>query len=515
MKCAPGECHDWLSTMDKKMKDIEILESALKRARSSLHDAEQLLEQKTLELYERNETLAKQNQNLELLNLELQEKQGMILQADKMASIGQLAAGVAHEVNNPIAYILINNTSLKEYVDSYDKLYQMVSGWEKEGLLPEALKEEFEEFVEVQDMEFIREDIMVLLKDTLDGCNHVKDIVQGLKDFSRTAPDEFHEVKLSEIIETCLKVANFQLDGKCEVHKDFQVVPPVPGNSGQLNQVFLNLIVNAAQAMKRGGNLWISIRPMLDLVEVKVRDDGCGMDEATIDSAFTPFFTTKEIGEGTGLGLSVVLGILKAHNARINVESKPNEGTCFSLYFKTCEDDSDSVKRYPLTELKTTLNLSDDFLGSFTLKDTLYSPKELFAALAIQIPFSGKDYDRDVLIVEDVEAIRLSLVAMVQKRSLFTDQVSDAFECLEKLMNHRYRLIILDMGLPFVSGTDLLIQFSLAFKRVGTKVLVSSAFPASQIRQVLDLGADEFLEKPVRQNSLATKLDNLGLTPPA
>ncbi|MFK7885359.1 MAG: ATP-binding protein [Gammaproteobacteria bacterium] len=317
------------------------LERALKRERAARAQAELLLETKSRELYKANAALTAEHDRVQRKNAEieaahsaLKETQGKLVQSEKLASVGQLAAGVAHEINNPIGFIMSNLGTLEAYTKVMSRL---ISGYRKHAdgdLDPSAqaqLIADLRQLEEQEDIEFILEDIEGLLTDSIDGTKRVKDIVQGLKSFSRVDDAEVSEQDLHEGIDSTLKVVANEIKYSCEVIRAYGEIPRVPCNLAQVNQVFMNLLVNAAQAMDTPGTITITTKVDGDFVVAEFRDTGSGIPPETLGSIFDPFFTTKPVGSGTGLGLSISYGIIQDHGGTIDVSSEVGVGTAFSV----------------------------------------------------------------------------------------------------------------------------------------------------------------------------------------
>jgi signal transduction histidine kinase len=282
----------------------------------------------------RTQQLETQNKRLILANEEIKQAQTNLLQSEKMASLGLMAAGVAHEINNPMSYVISNLSILKEYQGYYQTLlddYRIIArepDINKKIKLISVVSDKEHEF----DMEFVEEDIETLIKDSQDGSIKVKEIVKGLKEFSHL--DHKGELALHNInqcIESTLKIANNQLKNHCEINCNFGSIESTLLSAGQINQVLLNIILNAGQAIKGKG--WIKITSYQEAqnIIVKIEDNGQGIGQEELSKIFDPFFTTKSVGVGTGLGLSISYGIIKDHSGRIEVSSKVGQGTLFSI----------------------------------------------------------------------------------------------------------------------------------------------------------------------------------------
>ncbi len=222
-----------------------------------------------------------------------------------MASVGILAAGAAHEINNPIAYALSNVQVLGDYVEALDD--------------PDT------------DVEFVRKDAKELIDETLDGLLRVKDIVRDVQGFARRSHDETNDADINGIIQSTLNMLENQLKYHREVELDLGELPAVSCDAGKISQVFLNIILNASQSIEDKGKIAIHSQRLGDFILVQIADNGPGISEANIDKLFTPFFTTKDVGEGKGLGLYVCYSIIKEHHGDIQVKSCPGRGSTFSI----------------------------------------------------------------------------------------------------------------------------------------------------------------------------------------
>lgn len=265
--------------------------------------------------------LSKLNRDLEAANRDLEAKVAQrtqeLLQSEKMASVGQLAAGVAHEINNPIGFVVSNLGTLGRYAEQLLKLAELGAATPA----GQALKREI-------DLDYLRTDIKDLLKESQDGLDRVRKIVMNLKDFAHLDEAEWQQADLLAGLESTLSVALHKWKDKADVVRQLTPLPDVRCMPAQINQVFLNLLVNAAQAITGHGTITLRSGKSNDgFVWVEVADTGCGMDETTRQRMCDPFFTTKPVGTGTGLGMAVTYDIIKKHGGRLEVESAVGQGT--------------------------------------------------------------------------------------------------------------------------------------------------------------------------------------------
>ncbi|MEO9523927.1 ATP-binding protein [Marinobacter alexandrii] len=259
----------------------------------------------------------------ELLNDRLEQANRQLLQSEKLAAIGQLAAGVAHEINNPVGYVYSNLQSLENYLTDLFRLTDAVDSAESLDNL-KAIKQNI-------DYDFVRSDLKDLLAESREGIERVKTIISAMKDFSHIEEDEFKPADLQRGIETTLNVVNNELKYKADIVKEFGDLPEIECIISQVNQVVMNLLVNAAHAIDDFGTISIRTRQETDSVVIEVEDTGSGISRENINRIFEPFYTTKPIGKGTGLGLSLSFNIIEKHGGQIEVESTPGIGTCFRI----------------------------------------------------------------------------------------------------------------------------------------------------------------------------------------
>jgi signal transduction histidine kinase len=270
----------------------------------------------------------------------LKNTQDQLLQSEKMASIGQLAAGVAHEINNPVAFVYSNLSTMQKYtgklldvLDTYKKADPFLSA------CPEDVSNEIQQIKEQVDLNFIVEDLPELVSESREGLSRVKQIVQDLKDFSRVDSAEVEWADLHNGLDSTLNIVNNEIKYKAEVVKEYGELPQVECRASQINQVFLNLLVNAGHAIEKQGTITIKTGAKDEWVWIEIADTGKGILPEDMNKLFEPFFTTKPMGTGTGLGLSLSYGIVNAHEGRIEVESEVGKGTTFTVWLPVKQED--------------------------------------------------------------------------------------------------------------------------------------------------------------------------------
>ena len=253
-----------------------------------------------------------------------------------MASIGQLAAGVAHEINNPVGYVNSNLHTLKEYLGVFQALYEICEEMFKARGQPQRLQELIDRIAAVaveEDIPFVIEDTKKIADESIEGMNRVRDIVKNLKSFARPDPETSSVCDINEQIRITLKMVHNELKYKCAVREEYGELPQVRCAAGEINQVMMNLVINAANAIERNGTITIRTRTRADdgAIVISVSDTGSGIPPENLKRIFDPFFTTKEVGKGTGLGLYISHGIVAKYNGDIAVESTPGQGTVFTV----------------------------------------------------------------------------------------------------------------------------------------------------------------------------------------
>jgi signal transduction histidine kinase len=271
-----------------------------------------------------------------LLGLDVTEQRqfmARMMSADRMVAVGTLAAGVAHEINNPIGFVSSNLGSLRRYVEALLKLVAAY-GRHRQDMEQDA---ELAALEQAADLDYIADDLPELLKESEEGLSRVKKIVQDLKDFSRVDSADWQDADINAGIESTLNVVMNEVKYRADVERQYGQLPPVRCLAGQLNQVFMNLIVNAAHAIEGKRGL-VELRSGCEDrdgqagVWIEVSDNGKGMSPEVQRRIFEPFFTTKPVGQGTGLGLSLSFSIVQKHGGAIEVSSTPGQGTCFKVW---------------------------------------------------------------------------------------------------------------------------------------------------------------------------------------
>lgn len=258
------------------------------------------------------------------LNRRLEDAQNQLLQSEKMASIGQLAAGVAHEINNPVGFVSSNLGTLSQYLEALLSLLAYVE--RRFGHDPELIATMAE-----RDMAYIREDAPALVRESLEGIDRVRKIVQDLKDFSRVGDTDWQWADLHHGLDSTINIVWNEIKYKATLERDYGDLPEIWCLPSQLNQAFLNLLVNAAHAIDGKGVITVRTGRDADSVWVEVADTGRGIAPEHMGRLFDPFFTTKPVGKGTGLGLSLTFSIVRKHGGRIYVRSEPGQGSCFRV----------------------------------------------------------------------------------------------------------------------------------------------------------------------------------------
>lgn len=306
---------------EKRAKELSRATQQLRLEMLQRTRAELRTKQKTLEVDAAETKLAESNRQL--------------LQADKMVNLGQMAAGITHEINNPLTYLNCNLHTLTLYFSITGQVieaYQSVARClESDHDYKEALKQA-SCLEEREDLSYIFEDGREILLDCQEGIQRIVEIVKSLQGFARKDDLTWAAVDLNAVMDGALKVVDHRLKSQYRVARDYGALPFVYCHEGQIGQIIVNLLVNALQAMPEGGTLILRTRAVTEAVELEVSDTGRGMSEELQRDIFSPFFTTKEPGEGTGLGLFVSHQIMQKHGGEIRVRSQEGVGSTFILH---------------------------------------------------------------------------------------------------------------------------------------------------------------------------------------
>jgi signal transduction histidine kinase len=309
------------------------LQRRVEERTEALSQAKQQLESDIEERKRAQVQLKQQYQELKGLHQQLQAAQSQLLQSEKLASIGQLAAGVAHEINNPIGFVQSNLGTLENYIHD---LFQIITAYEtyEDALPPDAAPhDDIVKLRQQLDLPYLKQDIPALLKESRDGITRVRKIVQDLNDFSRldSTPD-WQYANLHQGLDSTLNIVNNEIKYRADVIKKYGDIPEIECLPSQLNQVYMNLLINAAHAIEEPrGVITVRTGQEGDAVWIEIADTGKGIPEEIVGRIFDPFFTTKALGKGTGLGLSLAYGIVQKHNGRIEVTSEVGKGSTFRV----------------------------------------------------------------------------------------------------------------------------------------------------------------------------------------
>jgi signal transduction histidine kinase/CheY-like chemotaxis protein len=405
--------------------------------------------------------------------------ESQLLQAQKLESIGQLAAGIAHEINTPTQYVTDNTRFLEQSLQELLRLLglqeRLARQAEEQGLFAGLVADIKRVGIEIG-LEYLKSELPISIEQTLEGLERIAKIVRSMKEFAHPGPDVKTPADLNKAIANTVTVARNEWKYVAEVVTDLDPeLPPVPCVVGEINQVVLNVIVNAAHAIadtiapgqERKGTIRISTRRDGDFVEIRVADDGPGIPPAIRNRVFDPFFTTKQPGKGTGLGLSTVYGIVKGHGGHIFCQSSPGQGTTFEIYLPP--DSTEDVQVDPAND-----------------------PQE------DQAQGTG-----GILLVDDEEALRHLGAHTLTKAGYRVEVAASGEESLEKYraMADQIDLVVMDLGMPGMGGHQAL----KAILEINSqaKVVIASGYAANeQVREALDSGAAGYVGKPFKRAEL-------------
>ncbi|HBG61157.1 MAG: hypothetical protein A2243_07385 [Omnitrophica WOR_2 bacterium RIFOXYA2_FULL_38_17] len=332
-----------INHLKTKMQEIEKAKDSFEVSNISLVQEIKEREKVEVELLQKNKEILESERTLknllaesQAMHKELKDAQSQLLQAEKLAAIGQLAAGVAHEVNNPAGFIKSNLYVLHDYMKIYNQAITVLQGIIKafeQDNMADARKhvEVIQNIEKKEDLEFIKNDVDNLLDESKTGIERIRKIVLDLKSYARESSNEMKEESISDIIEQALNIVWNEIKYKAQVKKYYGKVPKVICNAQKISQVIINILINAAQAIEDQGLIVIKTYFKDGHVCVEISDNGEGIEEKDIKNIFDPFFTTKPVGKGTGLGLNVAYDIVKMHEGTISVDSKRGSGTTFTV----------------------------------------------------------------------------------------------------------------------------------------------------------------------------------------
>ena len=310
-------------------REMELTEMVMSRTKEIIEEKEKT-DRALVENEKARMDIKTKSDQLEATLKQLRETQSHLIQSEKMASLGQLTAGIAHEINNPINFVHSNIEPLKR---DFEQLMQIIAEFNtlfSDGNTDVKLQQ-IKALQHELELEQLKDEIPLLIKGIEDGARRTAEIVRGLRNFSRVDESQPKKTNLNEGIDSTLKLLKNKLDHRIEIIREFGELPEVICHPGQLNQVFMNVISNAIESIEGKGSVTITTSTTKDWVTVKIKDTGSGMTDKVKSRIFDPFFTTKPVGKGTGLGLSISYGIISNHKGLIEVESEPGIGTAITI----------------------------------------------------------------------------------------------------------------------------------------------------------------------------------------
>lgn len=326
---------DHFMEVTKQNRKLTLINNELCATKAELAQINRQLEdrvnKRTQELAGANAQLKSEQESLLAAMVQIKNVQCQLMHAEKMAAVGQLAAGVAHDINNPIGFVGSNLFSLTKYVD---RLFSVIDAYEHTALalpITHPARVSAIKVVESAELEYLREDIPDLLDESKEGIFRVKNIVNNLKSFSHVGEDEWQDTDINHELDNTLSIVWNEIKYKAEVKKDYGKLPLITCITSQINQVLLNLLINATQAIKDMGSISLRTGMKNGCVLIEVEDSGVGIKPEDQKRIFEPFYTTKPVGKGTGLGLSIAWEIIRQHNGTIEVESQLGQGATFRV----------------------------------------------------------------------------------------------------------------------------------------------------------------------------------------
>jgi signal transduction histidine kinase len=325
--------------ISKQKHEIEEKNEELQTKNEEIVAQAEELQQANEEILSTNEALENQKTELQLTLENLKMTQDQLVQSEKLASVGQLTAGIAHELNNPINFISGNVNPLKrDLKDIFDllNLYDVIVRDQKLG----ETFGEVETMKENMDLRFLTAEIKSLLDGIGEGAHRSSEIVKGLRSFSRLDDEKFKKADIHEGIDSTLILLHNKTKNRIKIHKDYGSLPEIECLPSKINQVFMNILTNSIQAIEGKGDIYIETISSDIGIKICIRDTGVGMTPEIKKRIFEPFYTTKEVGSGTGLGLSITYGIIEQHGGHIDVISKPGKGTEFIISLPITQNNS-------------------------------------------------------------------------------------------------------------------------------------------------------------------------------
>lgn len=386
----------------------------------------------------------------------------MLIQSEKMASIGILAAGVAHEINNPMGYISSNLRMLLRYYKKNENYYADIQKLIEEYIKEKSVVDKFLELKEDANIDYILKNIKDATEESIVGSEKVAKIVSDLREFAREEEPKIGKADINHGIKRILNIVWNKLKSKADVRKEFGNIPKIECDIYSLEQVFVNILVNAIDAIEKKGIIKIKTFSADNYIVIQISDTGKGIPKREINKIFDPFYTTKAPDKGTGLGLSISYNIIQRHNGKIDVESEVGKGTTFTIKLP--------VKKY------------------------------------------GEIREYKILIVDDDESIRNLLKEMINEYnpSISVKTAKDGFEAGDLLNTFIPDVILLDIKMPEIDGFGVCRRIRTDERMRSTKVVMITGYTAEFSKEdCLEAGAIEFLKKPIKAKTLYKTLDKI------